>query len=92
VARKAENTGSRLLGLLLLCLVGCWLYYHGRSLTCCCLLIVWDKIEKQRRKSVYLWEGRLVMAATQASMDMLVGLRRRVCGQTKQARSKEVNG
>ena len=33
VARKAENTGSRPSGLLLICLVGCWLYYHGRSLT-----------------------------------------------------------
>jgi hypothetical protein len=32
LGRKAENIGSRLYGLLFICLVGCWLYYP-RSLT-----------------------------------------------------------
>jgi len=89
VARKAENTGSRLLGLLLICLVGCWLYYHGRSLTWSLFAFLYGIGLKSREGKVCTVGSKIVMAATQASMDILVGLGGRVCGQTKQTGSKE---
>jgi len=56
MARKAENTGSRLSGLLLVCLSGCWLYYHGVAHSnhfCCCWLFLYGigfkrKAEKEK--------------------------------------------